>query len=1108
MENKTEKEKVLFFTAPSFRKPKRWISAIMAFVFLFQTLSPAWAREGNYGETKSWEMFAVGGLASAVTNVCILWGGSGDAGLWGAAAVGAGSVASDLTGYYMYRNYYNTSGESVIEFDLFGVEVNISKQAFWSMVAGVVAGAAVGAMGGAANGVKGTAGGAVAAAIGGGVFTQIIVNTVVIAIPRILESALLMMFFKWWEEFLVQKLGWKRMWAQTFVSIANVLLTYLASGTEADKEVVTEKDAAGNYIVKDGANKDGTPKTKTIEGKETDNKTFRADNGKTYAVVKGKNGQPDQLIEIQGAGIYLLNNIISVVAIFTGGAGVKSLLQRVFSGIATQIGRVFGIIGKNDSLVFSRSGFLVTESSVKEVTESGRLSALLEAAKKDPNILTRVEKEDIPKLDALRKWFQATGGISNSQSTPFSFSGVVIAELRETGYLGPLSAVLTTLTLDLLGYDEYHGKDKKKIYNELIKTIIAQGVSSYVTGTIADWNSSSETSQNLIHSFSLLAKQAGITAAQIGLNRWTRDSSLHPALKGMMHLAGAGIAGATIDAASRQGDEPEFSASKFLSAIPDNFNNYFIRAALETMPGVYPLSTGVEQQANQAGGNVYDEDMNKYIRRMEMATRGIGPTQQVAMILGQNLTRYAAIELGESVSDTVSRGFNTILPADYQLPVKDVEFKPAYQVTAEEIELKENDLNASDEQISARESAQKALKWFGLIPVLGAGVKIAAGALVGIADRGYAVLPDVIKGGTINYRYEVNKKDNTRIKHSWSAGVYQPIEAFSEKGSLTEITSVDSFGRPIKTSYYDGQGIALDKTTTYHGPYAGKFFLTKDYTKIESADNSPSERKMVTETITEEMQVENSPATIERGYTKFDIPFKFGKYDLTPDGKAELDKVVEEYKKNPSAKIMFSAHADKRGSKKLNDNLTDQRLISPEEYLVAAGIPEGSIIYRGSFGKDAAMISGVESHEARQQDRVVIITVITEKEIPAQPVYEKVEITTTKQKVNEDVFSPVAGPTTIIGIGQPYTGTDSYEVLGETYKDGKKEILTGSYNPQIKPPAFLGEKTTYLPSGTSSTVPVTNNQFRQELDIKYQDQWMNRSNDMEDVLKDLEKKPL
>jgi hypothetical protein len=117
---------------------------VLAVAFLFNSLGPAWAREGNFGNTTSLEAFSGGALAGLVTDVGILIGFAAG-GPWGAVAAGAGSIASNVTGYMFY--YYNYNQYAKPMFEVAGVTV--TKGQFYSMVAGVVVASAVSYLSGA-----------------------------------------------------------------------------------------------------------------------------------------------------------------------------------------------------------------------------------------------------------------------------------------------------------------------------------------------------------------------------------------------------------------------------------------------------------------------------------------------------------------------------------------------------------------------------------------------------------------------------------------------------------------------------------------------------------------------------------------------------------------------------------------------------------------------------------------------------------------------------------------------------------------------------------------------------------------------------------------------
>ena len=133
------------FLAFSFFKKSRWMSVVIALIFLLNTCAPAWAREGNYGPSTSLGSFASGVLAGAVTFVsCYI----------DPTAGAAGSVAGDLTGLFLFYYSYNDYGKTWIKIG----KMEISKGQVCSMVAGIVASVAASYASGAISGAGSAAG--------------------------------------------------------------------------------------------------------------------------------------------------------------------------------------------------------------------------------------------------------------------------------------------------------------------------------------------------------------------------------------------------------------------------------------------------------------------------------------------------------------------------------------------------------------------------------------------------------------------------------------------------------------------------------------------------------------------------------------------------------------------------------------------------------------------------------------------------------------------------------------------------------------------------------------------------------------------------------------
>ncbi|MBL7130248.1 MAG: hypothetical protein ISS45_02380, partial [Candidatus Omnitrophica bacterium] len=123
---------------------KRWMSAIIALIFLFSTCTPTYAgRLGNYGSETPFSAWGKGFLSGIFTGIACIADPTG-------AAVG--SVASDLTSLTMYYTMYESYGEPM---EILGYKLPISKGQFWSMVVGITASAVAGFVTGGPSGSEG-----------------------------------------------------------------------------------------------------------------------------------------------------------------------------------------------------------------------------------------------------------------------------------------------------------------------------------------------------------------------------------------------------------------------------------------------------------------------------------------------------------------------------------------------------------------------------------------------------------------------------------------------------------------------------------------------------------------------------------------------------------------------------------------------------------------------------------------------------------------------------------------------------------------------------------------------------------------------------------------
>lgn len=77
------------------------------------------------------------------------------------------------------------------------------------------------------------------------------------------------------------------------------------------------------------------------------------------------------------------------------------------------------------------------------------------------------------------------------------------------------------------------------------------------------------------------------------------------------------------------------------------------------------------------------------------------------------------------------------------------------------------------------------------------------------------------------------------------------------------------------------------------------------------------------------------------------VYYDLGKWDIRPDAKVELDKLVELMKDNPTMEIELSSHTDSRGSDASNLSLSDKRAKAVAAYVVSKGIDAKRVTGKG-----------------------------------------------------------------------------------------------------------------------------------------------------------------
>jgi len=97
------------------------------------------------------------------------------------------------------------------------------------------------------------------------------------------------------------------------------------------------------------------------------------------------------------------------------------------------------------------------------------------------------------------------------------------------------------------------------------------------------------------------------------------------------------------------------------------------------------------------------------------------------------------------------------------------------------------------------------------------------------------------------------------------------------------------------------------------------------------------------------------------------IFFDSNKFDIKPDSKAELEKLVDFLTVNPTLHVEISGHTDNVGNDQANQTLSENRAKAVFAYLINNKINPDRLVYKG-YGKTQPIASN-ETEEGRGENR-------------------------------------------------------------------------------------------------------------------------------------------
>ncbi len=112
-----------------------------------------------------------------------------------------------------------------------------------------------------------------------------------------------------------------------------------------------------------------------------------------------------------------------------------------------------------------------------------------------------------------------------------------------------------------------------------------------------------------------------------------------------------------------------------------------------------------------------------------------------------------------------------------------------------------------------------------------------------------------------------------------------------------------------------------------------------------------------------------------------DLNYDYNKWNIKPESKVELNKVVAFLKENPNVKIELSSHTDSRGLAEFNMNLSKKRNQSCIAYLVSKGVKKDRVI--GKWYGESMLLNkcaddipcSEEEHWKNRRTAIVVVSI-------------------------------------------------------------------------------------------------------------------------------------
>jgi outer membrane protein OmpA-like peptidoglycan-associated protein len=224
-------------------------------------------------------------------------------------------------------------------------------------------------------------------------------------------------------------------------------------------------------------------------------------------------------------------------------------------------------------------------------------------------------------------------------------------------------------------------------------------------------------------------------------------------------------------------------------------------------------------------------------------------------------------------------------------------------------------------------------------------------------------------GNTDIYRFEVPVQSRPASISYIHGKVYDkntliPLSAAFELIDMQSSTVVvNSISDAVSGEFV--MSLPVDKSYALNVSCKGYLFYSMNFNLDDGHDvNNPVK-----------LDIPMQPVAVGEKVVLHNIFFDTDKYDLLPDSKAELSKLITFLQKNTAMKIEIGGHTDTEGSETHNLTLSQNRAKAVFDYLVSNGITSDRLSYKG-YG-ESMPIAANDTPEGRANNRRTEFKVIS-----------------------------------------------------------------------------------------------------------------------------------